>query len=106
MTPIRTATVTETVMSLTAVAGAKVRLLDKAAAVMPHRKHNRRFARWRSALLLPLYLALFFCLPTAAQSQPVDPHMLFEEQCGRCHGHAGTFARETLTIEDGEVVGR
>ncbi|MGI9421523.1 MAG: hypothetical protein ACR2RA_27150, partial [Geminicoccaceae bacterium] len=41
----------------------------------------------------------------AAQSQPIDPHELFEEKCGRCHEHAGTFARKSLTIENGEVVG-
>ncbi|MGI9508937.1 MAG: hypothetical protein ACR2QJ_06275 [Geminicoccaceae bacterium] len=41
----------------------------------------------------------------AAQTQPIDPHWLFEEKCGRCHEHSGTFAREKLTIENGEVVG-
>ncbi|MEM8948667.1 MAG: hypothetical protein AAGA21_16435 [Pseudomonadota bacterium] len=43
-------------------------------------------------------------LPMVAHAQPIDPHALFEEKCGRCHEHAGTFARETLTIENGEVV--
>ena len=41
----------------------------------------------------------------AVQSQPIDPHALFEEKCGRCHEHAGTFARKSLTVENGEVVG-
>ena len=50
-------------------------------------------------------LAFLLCLPMAVQSQPIDPHTLFEEKCGRCHEHAGTFARKKLTIESGEVVG-
>lgn len=47
-----------------------------------------------------------FCFPLASRSQPVDPHELFEAKCGRCHGHAGDFAREALTIVDDNVVGR
>ncbi len=50
-------------------------------------------------------IAFLLCLPMAVQSQPIDPHALFEEKCGRCHEHAGIFAREKLTIENGEVVG-
>ncbi len=50
-------------------------------------------------------IAFLLYLPTAAQAQPIDPHALFEEKCGRCHEHAGTFAREKLTIANGEVVG-
>ena len=49
---------------------------------------------------------MLLCLPMAAQSQPIDPHALFEATCGRCHDHAGDFARETLTVEAGEEVGR
>ncbi len=49
---------------------------------------------------------LLLYLPMAAQSQPIDPHALFEAKCGRCHEHAGDFAQETLTIEAGDVVGR
>ena len=51
-------------------------------------------------------IAFLLCLPLAAQSQPIDPHALFEAKCGRCHDHAGVFALETLTIEAGDVVGR
>lgn len=50
-------------------------------------------------------VTFLLCLPMAVQSQPIDPHALFEEKCGRCHEHAGAFAREKLTIENGEVVG-
>ena len=51
-------------------------------------------------------IAFLLCLPPATQAQPIDPHALFEEKCGRCHEHAGTFAREKLTVTNGEVVGR
>jgi hypothetical protein len=50
------------------------------------------------AFLLPLYL------PASGQAQEL--HELFEERCGRCHEHAGPFARESLVIADGQVVGR
>lgn len=56
----------------------------------------------RSTILV--ILASLLCLPMIARSQPVDPHALFEEKCGRCHEHAGAFALETLSIEDDEVV--
>lgn len=36
----------------------------------------------------------------------MDPHRLFADHCGRCHGHAGPFARESLKLQNGEVVGR
>ncbi|MGI9385151.1 MAG: hypothetical protein ACR2PO_18515 [Methyloligellaceae bacterium] len=42
----------------------------------------------------------------AAQGQSADPHKLFADHCGRCHGHAGPFAREHLELENGEVIGR
>jgi hypothetical protein len=50
-------------------------------------------------------LAALVGLPATAQPLPIDPHKLFEEKCGRCHEHAGTFAREKLTLENGEVLG-
>jgi cytochrome c2 len=41
-----------------------------------------------------------------APAEAVDFHRLFEQRCGRCHGHAGDFAREKLTIVDGVLRGR
>ncbi len=34
-----------------------------------------------------------------------DPHRLFEERCGGCHGHSGEFARKTLFLKEGELRG-
>ena len=41
-----------------------------------------------------------------AQAETADLHRLFEQRCGRCHGHAGDFAREKLSIVDGVLRGR
>jgi hypothetical protein len=53
-------------------------------------------------VLTALVLSIFAALPGVA----ADPHALFEERCGRCHGHAGDFARETLYLDEGIVKGR
>ena len=50
------------------------------------------------------FLALFATIASPVMAQPIDPHSLFETRCGRCHGHAGEFARKTFLIEDGELV--
>lgn len=42
----------------------------------------------------------------APQAIAADPHALFEQRCGRCHGHAGPFARQALGLEGGELVAR
>lgn len=76
---------------------------------MPTLNHRPRKPRytWRcfrfGLFALPV---LFLSPPMIAQSQIVDPHALFEDKCGRCHGHAGAFALEKLTIAKGEVVGQ
>jgi hypothetical protein len=41
----------------------------------------------------------------APAAMAADPHTLFEERCGRCHGDAGPFARQALKVERGEVRG-
>lgn len=55
-------------------------------------------------------LVAIVLLVCAAASSPgataADLHQLFEERCGRCHGHAGDFARESLVLDDGTVLGR
>jgi mono/diheme cytochrome c family protein len=40
-----------------------------------------------------------------ARAQDADLHKVFEQRCSQCHGHAGKFARESLQIVDGSVVG-
>ena len=49
---------------------------------------------------------LFATIAQPAEAQPPDAHMLFETRCGRCHDHAGDLARETLLIENGELVSK
>ena len=29
----------------------------------------------------------------------------FQSECGKCHGHAANFVRDTIVLEDGELVG-
>ena len=41
-----------------------------------------------------------------APAETPDLHRLFEQRCQRCHGHAGDFAREKLSIVDGVLRGR
>ncbi|WP_284486663.1 hypothetical protein [Sedimentitalea xiamensis] len=43
--------------------------------------------------------------PLAGATQDVGMHEFFETRCLRCHGHAGPFARDRLSVADGEVVG-
>jgi hypothetical protein len=71
-----------------------------------HRSRTRQYT-WR-CLPFGLFVlqVLFLSPPTMAQSLIGDPHALFEDRCGRCHGHAGAFALEKLTIENDEVVGQ
>ena len=40
---------------------------------------------------------------TAAE---LDLHWLWDNRCGDCHGHAGEFARQFLTEDNGELQGR
>lgn len=34
------------------------------------------------------------------------PHALFEDRCGRCHGHAGPFVAKAIVLREGEAVTR
>lgn len=63
----------------------------------------------RLAVAALLATGLLASVVTAAQETPsetIDLHRLFEERCGRCHGHAGDFAREKMSIVDGVLRGR
>lgn len=41
-----------------------------------------------------------------AVAQQADLHALFETRCAQCHGHAGDFARASLTLGPEGVTGR
>jgi hypothetical protein len=34
-----------------------------------------------------------------------DFHQIFEQRCAGCHGHAGAFVRDTVTVVDGVLTG-
>jgi hypothetical protein len=42
----------------------------------------------------------------AGSASAVDLHQFWESRCQDCHGHAGDFARRTLSVNDGVLVGR
>lgn len=42
----------------------------------------------------------------SAPSQALDLHAFWDNRCAECHGHAGTFARTHLHIENGALAGR
>ena len=56
--------------------------------------------------LLTAIALLMAALAELQGAAAADLHQLFEERCGRCHGHAGDFARESLVLENGTVFGR
>lgn len=56
------------------------------------------------ATLMPIMICLAGI--AAAQShQPPDFHAIFEERCLRCHGHAGPFVMDRLSLVDDVLVG-
>ena len=60
---------------------------------------SRRVAAWGAAAGLAVVLQL----PVALAGP--DPHEVFESRCTACHGHAGAFVRENLTLADGVLQG-
>jgi mono/diheme cytochrome c family protein len=62
----------------------------------------------RSATAAALAAGLLATILGAAKApaESVDLHRLFEERCQSCHGHAGDFAREHLSIVEGVLRGR
>ena len=36
----------------------------------------------------------------------IDLHRFWDQRCSDCHGHAGDFARRTLSVKDGRLLGR
>lgn len=73
-----------------------------------HPSRNRSAADRICRQLTAITLTLLAAWPLAgpARSQEPDYHSRFESECGRCHGHSGPFARASLEIVDGRLVGR
>lgn len=58
--------------------------------------------------LLPAFIIAPALLVAAMNgpAQAEDLHRLWDRQCGGCHGHAGSFARSSLAVVNGTLVGR
>lgn len=55
--------------------------------------------------IILLACAALGAAPLAGTAQEVDMHTFFETRCLACHGHSGPFARDRLSVSDGQVVG-
>lgn len=51
-------------------------------------------------------LVLMTALASPVHADTFDLHWYWEQRCADCHGHAGAFARQALSVEDGRLVGR
>ena len=51
-----------------------------------------------------LAAALSLLLPLCGGAAAEDLHQLWDQRCGACHGHAGTYARQSLRMVDGRLV--
>lgn len=51
-------------------------------------------------------VALAAVAVSAATAQPIDLHAYWDDRCSECHGHSAAFARQRLTIENGQLIGR
>jgi hypothetical protein len=61
----------------------------------------------RAAVALALLLLLALAAGRApAQAGARDLHAYWDDRCKSCHEDAGTFARRTLTVTQGRLVGR
>ncbi|WP_341890587.1 hypothetical protein [Variovorax sp. YR752] len=59
--------------------------------------------RWRKVLLIPVIALIGSMAPAAATDR--DLHAYWDGRCKDCHGDSGAFARRTLRVEDGRLVG-
>jgi mono/diheme cytochrome c family protein len=66
----------------------------------------KHLSRFPMAVVLAAGLLTSILGGAKAPAESVDLHRLFEQRCQSCHGHAGDFAREHLSIVDGVLRGR
>ncbi len=52
------------------------------------------------------FLLLWASLALTGAAKAADIHQLWDQRCGGCHDHAGSFARKFLTVTDGILRGR
>jgi cytochrome c5 len=51
-------------------------------------------------------LAVTVGVPASAAAPGIDLHAFWDDRCFECHGHAGAFARQILSVRDGRLSGR
>lgn len=56
--------------------------------------------------LISAALGIAALISAAQGAAAADIHVLWDRQCGGCHGHAGPFARKSLTEVDGVLLAR
>ncbi len=60
---------------------------------------------WR-AWLYSCTILIIVILTPAAEAGGLDLHWLWDDRCVECHGHAGHFSRQFLSVANGELQGR
>lgn len=53
-----------------------------------------------------IFLAAAILMTPVARAAGIDLHQLWDDRCFECHGHAGEFARRSLSVSNGELQGR
>ena len=56
-------------------------------------------------LIVPMIFLMFAAI-TPARAQPRDLHDYWDARCQSCHGHSAAFARRTLRVEQGRLIGK
>lgn len=64
---------------------------------------SRTWLRRLPVLAILLAVAVLVSLATGASAR--DLHRLWDNLCAECHGHSGDFARQFLSVSDGELRG-
>jgi hypothetical protein len=60
----------------------------------------------RATAIVPVLLCGLLAAPAPCAAEAPDLHAYWDQRCQPCHGHAGDFARRTLHVVDGRLVGR
>lgn len=76
-------------------------LTKRLIAIMMLRNPNAMRVKLRTGILLMAVLAM-----PAARASGLDLHWLWDDRCGACHGHAGDFARQSLSVSNAQLQGR
>jgi hypothetical protein len=56
-------------------------------------------------LAAPMLVLLALAAPSPESRAQVDLHAHWDQRCKDCHGHAADFARRTLKLENGRLLG-